>query len=215
MCGFLALSISTVAGIAGASAANAMNLTSLDIQPGGKIADEQVSNGWNCTGKNVSPALAWRAQGDEELCGQRLRLRRPRPAAAFWHWWVACLSADATGLERARGAEKGCREARSRFATTSARWATAAPPPKGKPRHYHLTVYALDANKLSADATASPAVVGFNVHRHTLAKATLTGALVARDDRAALQQRREAGDPFARRVGQVQQRALLDLAASR
>jgi len=59
MCGFLALSILTVAGIAGASAANAMTLTSLDIKPRGKIADEQVFNGWDCTGKNVSPALAW------------------------------------------------------------------------------------------------------------------------------------------------------------
>ncbi len=40
MCRFLALSILTVAGIAGASAANAMILTCLDIKRGGKIADE-------------------------------------------------------------------------------------------------------------------------------------------------------------------------------
>ena len=56
-CGFLALM--TVAGIAGASAANAMTMTSLGIKPGGKIAAEQVSNGCDSTGKNVSPALAW------------------------------------------------------------------------------------------------------------------------------------------------------------
>ena len=37
--------------------------------------------------------------------------------------------------------------------------------------------------------------------------------LVSRDDRAALQQRLEAGDPLARPVGQVQERALLDLPA--
>jgi hypothetical protein len=37
--------------------------------------------------------------------------------------------------------------------------------------------------------------------------------LVARDDCAAFQQRLEAGDMLARPVGQVQERALLDLAA--
>ena len=37
--------------------------------------------------------------------------------------------------------------------------------------------------------------------------------LVGRDDRAALQERLEAGDPLARPVGNVQQGALLDLAA--
>ena len=48
-------------------------------------------------------------------------------------------------------------------------------PPKGSTHHYQITVFALDVDKLDIDATASPAVVGFNVHAHTLAKATLTG----------------------------------------
>jgi Raf kinase inhibitor-like YbhB/YbcL family protein len=48
-------------------------------------------------------------------------------------------------------------------------------PPKGAPHHYHITVYALDTDKLDVDKDASPAVVGFNVHGHTLAKATLVG----------------------------------------
>jgi hypothetical protein len=49
-------------------------------------------------------------------------------------------------------------------------------PPKGdKPHHYHFQVFAVDVDKLDADASATPAVVGFNLHFHTLAKATLTG----------------------------------------
>ena len=48
-------------------------------------------------------------------------------------------------------------------------------PPKGKPHHYQITVYALDVDKLDVDEKASPAVVGFNAHAHALAKATLTG----------------------------------------
>ena len=49
-------------------------------------------------------------------------------------------------------------------------------PPKGdKPHHYHFQLFAVDVDKLDADENASPAVVGFNLHFHTLAKATLTG----------------------------------------
>src|SRR5208282_3557061 len=48
-----------LAGLAGVGAAHALSLTSPDIKPNAKIADEQVFNGWDCTGKNVSPALNW------------------------------------------------------------------------------------------------------------------------------------------------------------
>jgi len=44
-------------------------LTSPDIKPGATIADEQVFNGFGCSGKNISPALQWsgRAQRGQEL----------------------------------------------------------------------------------------------------------------------------------------------------
>ena len=48
-----------IGALIGVGAANAMTVTSPDIKPGGKIADEQVFNGWDCTGQNVSPALSW------------------------------------------------------------------------------------------------------------------------------------------------------------
>jgi hypothetical protein len=51
------------------------------------------------------------------------------------------------------------------------------PPPGDKPHHYHITVYAVDVDKLpdAKDDQASAALVGFDLHFHTLAKATLTG----------------------------------------
>jgi hypothetical protein len=49
-------------------------------------------------------------------------------------------------------------------------------PPKGdKPHHYHITVFAVDTDKLDVDANTTAAVVGFNLHYHTLAKAQLIG----------------------------------------
>jgi phosphatidylethanolamine-binding protein (PEBP) family uncharacterized protein len=38
-----------------------------------------------------------------------------------------------------------------------------------------FTLFAVDTDKLDADENASGAVVGFNLHFHTLAKATLMG----------------------------------------
>jgi phosphatidylethanolamine-binding protein (PEBP) family uncharacterized protein len=55
-----------------AATAQTMTLTSPDIAPGARIADEQVFKGFGCTGGNMSPALS-SALGHEELC--RLGLR--------------------------------------------------------------------------------------------------------------------------------------------
>ena len=51
----------------------------------------------------------------------------------------------------------------------------AAPPPGDGPHRYVFTVYAVDQEKLGPDADASPAVVGFNLRFHTLARAQLIG----------------------------------------
>jgi Raf kinase inhibitor-like YbhB/YbcL family protein len=51
------------------------------------------------------------------------------------------------------------------------------PPPGDKPHRYQITVFAVDVDKLpnAKDESASAALVGFDLHFHTLAKATLTG----------------------------------------
>jgi phosphatidylethanolamine-binding protein (PEBP) family uncharacterized protein len=48
---------------------------------------------------------------------------------------------------------------------------------RDKPHHYQITVFAVDVDKLpdAKNDTASAALVGFDLHFHTLAKATLTG----------------------------------------
>ena len=160
-----------------ASAANAMTLTSPDIKPGGKIAAEQVFNGWDCTGKNVSPALAWSGapKGTKSFAVSIFDPDAPT-GSGFWHWWVADLPASTTSLPKDAGSGKGLPlgavQVRNDFSLSG----YGGPcPPKGSTHHYQITVYALDVDKLDIDANASLAVVGFNVHGHTLAKATLTG----------------------------------------
>jgi phosphatidylethanolamine-binding protein (PEBP) family uncharacterized protein len=106
-----ALSLLTVSGFLSASAANALTLTSPDIKPGGKIADEQVFNGWDCTGKNVSPALAWTGapKGTKSFAVSAYDPDAPT-GSGFWHWWVANLPADAAGLPKGAGGGTGLPE---------------------------------------------------------------------------------------------------------
>ena len=173
---FAALGILTIAGHAGVSAASAMTLTSPDVTPGGRIAGEQTFNAGECVGGNVSPTLAWSGapKGTKSFA---VSMDDPdSPGGGFWHWWVANLPADTTGLPKGAGSgtglPAGAVQARNDYGTMG--YGGPCPPP-GKPHHYQITVYALDVDKLGVDPNASPAVVGFNVHAHTLAKATLTG----------------------------------------
>ncbi|RBP17305.1 PBP family phospholipid-binding protein [Roseiarcus fermentans] len=159
------------------SGAGALTLTSPDIKPGGKIADEQVFKGWDCAGGNVSPALAWSQapKGTKSFAVSVFDPDAPT-GSGFWHWWVVNLPPDTTGLAKGAGGgtglPAGAVQPRNDFSTAG----YGGPcPPKGLPHHYQITVYALDVDRLDLDANASPAVFGFNVHAHTLAKATLTG----------------------------------------
>lgn len=167
----------TVCGLWGAGVANAMTLTSTDIKPGGKIADEQAANLFGCTSANVSPELAWSGapKGTKSFAISMYDPDAPT-GSGFWHWWVVDIPADVTSLPKGAasgtGMPAGAMQGRNDYSTTS--YGGPCPPP-GKPHHYVITVYALNVDKLDVDQNVSAAVIGFNAHAHTLAKATLTG----------------------------------------
>jgi len=163
-----------------ASAAQAFSLTSPDIRAGGKIADEQVFNSFGCTGKNVSPALAWSGAPKEAKSFALMVYDPDAPTGSgFWHWVMFNIPADVTSLPKGAGdpksdvAPKGAIQSRTDFGAPG--YGGPCPPKGDKPHRYQFTVFALDTDKIDADANASAAFVGFNLHFHTLAKATLTG----------------------------------------
>ena len=49
------------------------------------------------------------------------------------------------------------------------------PPPGDHPHRYLFTLFAVGKDKLGVTADTSPAVVGFNLHFNTLAKAEIMG----------------------------------------
>src|SRR5579863_10424786 len=90
-----------------ASAAGAVTVTSPDIKTGGKIADEQVFNGFGCTGQNVSPALSWSGapKGTKSFAISMYDPDAPT-GSGFWHWWVVNIPADVTSLPKGAGDPK-------------------------------------------------------------------------------------------------------------
>jgi Phosphatidylethanolamine-binding protein len=98
-----------IAGLLGAGAANAMTLTSTDVKPGAKIVDEQVFNGWDCTGKNVSPALSWSGapKGTKSFAVSIYDPVR-RPAAASGTGGSPTSPPALLPCRRAWGAERDC-----------------------------------------------------------------------------------------------------------
>ncbi len=167
-----------LAGAASAGAAE-MTLTSPDIKPGGKIADEQLGNGFGCSGGNISPALSWAGapKGAKSFAVSFYDADAPT-GSGFWHWSLFDIPANVTSLPKNAGdptanlVPAGTIQAHN---DSGSQGYFGPCPPKGdKPHHYRVQVFAVDVDKLGPDDKGSPAFVGFNLHFHTLAKATLT-----------------------------------------
>jgi Raf kinase inhibitor-like YbhB/YbcL family protein len=177
---FVAASI--IAGLTCAGAAPALRVTSPDIKPGAKFADEQVATGqgFDCDGKNLSPAISWSGapKGAKSYAVSMFDSDAPT-GSGFWHWVAFNIPADVTSLPKNAGDPKAnlmpAGVVQSGNDAGSKGYFGPCPPKGDKPHHYHITVFAVDVDKLGPDENASPAVVGFNLHFHTLAKGVLTG----------------------------------------
>jgi len=168
-----------LAGAASAGAAQ-LSITSPDIKPGARIADEQVANGFGCTGKNISPALSWSGapKGTKSFAVSVYDPDAPT-GSGFWHWSVFNIPADATSLPKNAGDPKAglapAGAVQVHNDSGSQGYFGPCPPEGDKPHHYRFQIFALDVDKLDAGENASPAVVGSNLQHHILAKATLIG----------------------------------------
>ncbi|HYD27604.1 YbhB/YbcL family Raf kinase inhibitor-like protein [Brevundimonas sp.] len=147
-------------------------LTSNDITDGGVLPEAQVY-----AGGNTSPHLKWSGapEGTKSYAVTCFDPDAPT-GSGFWHWIVANIPADVTELAAGasgRGMPAGAVQGRTDFGETG--FGGAAPPPGHGPHRYIFTVFAVDTEKLDVTPDNSGAVFGFNLHFHTLAKASITG----------------------------------------
>jgi Raf kinase inhibitor-like YbhB/YbcL family protein len=172
----LCLSVGLLIGAAaGHAAGTKFQLTSPDIKPGGTLPMKYVLNVGGCTGENVSPALAWTGAppGTKSFVVTIYDPDAPS-GSGWWHWVMYNIPADANGLAEGAGVP-GKQPAGAMQAPNDrgiAGFAGACPPKGDRPHHYIFTVNALKIDKLAIPETASPAMVGFNVHFNSLGKAS-------------------------------------------
>lgn len=161
-----------------ALAAGKFTLTSKDVKPGSTLTDQQVFNGFGCSGANVSPELSWKnaPAGTKSFVVTVYDPDAPT-GSGWWHWVVYDIPASATELPQGAGSGKGAlpegaKQGRTDFGAPG--FGGACPPPGDKPHRYIFTIYALKLDKLEVPADASPAMVGFMTKANSLGSASFT-----------------------------------------
>jgi Raf kinase inhibitor-like YbhB/YbcL family protein len=165
-----------------AVSAAGMKLTSAEIKNGATIGIEQVFKGFGCTGSNVSPSLNWtEAPSGAKSFAVTMYDPDAPTGSGWWHWVVFNIPAGTTSLPKDAGdpsknlMPSGAIQSRTDFGSDG--YGGPCPPKGHGTHHYHITVFAVDVDKLpdAQNDSASAALVGFDLHFHTLGKAELLG----------------------------------------
>ena len=155
-------------------------LESTDVAEGQQMSDAQVFDGFGMTGQNISPQLSWHGFPAETKSFAVTCYDPDAPTGSgFWH--LVLLDVPVSVTELAAGAVSGDLSGlpAGAFCVRNDYGVKAfggAAPPAGETHRYVFAVHALDVDDLASqgvDADVSPAVAGFNLRFHTIARATL------------------------------------------
>lgn len=155
-------------------------LTSTDIEPNGTIQMEQVFGGFGCTGKNISPALAWSGapEGTKSFALLVHDPDAPTGGAGWWHWLVVNIPAGTSALAKDAGKADGSKLPGGATQVTtdfgSPGWGGPCPPVGDPPHRYNFTLYALAIDRLDVSG-ASASLAGYMINGNAIGKASFTG----------------------------------------
>ncbi|WP_402844644.1 YbhB/YbcL family Raf kinase inhibitor-like protein [Microbacterium sp. GXS0129] len=157
-----------------------LELTSSDFDDGAPLPPTAWGAGTIPEGADVSPQLSWSEvpQGTRSLALSVFDPDAPT-GSGFWHWAVFDLPADLRSLPA--GAGSGDATALPGGSVTLpnemrlSRYIGAAPPAGTGTHRYFFVLDALDVTHLEIAESATPAILGFNRHFHSLARGVLMG----------------------------------------
>jgi Raf kinase inhibitor-like YbhB/YbcL family protein len=152
--------------------AGSFTVTSTDVADGQPLSDDHAF-----AGGNKSPQLSWSGFPAETKSFVVTCYDPDAPiVSGFYHWTLVNLPATVTELPTGAGSaerlDNGAFHVRNDFGAKN--FGGAAPPPGDQIHRYYFVVHAIDVEALDVDSDASPAVVGFNLAFHTLARAIIT-----------------------------------------
>ena len=171
--------LATIPALAVAQTPAAFKLTSSDVAANGDMTLKQVYNGFGCTGQNVSPALMWTTPPAGTM-SYAITVHDPDAptGSGWWHWMVYDIPASVTSIPSGAGnagkpgLPAGALQGMTDFGTKG--WGGPCPPAGDKAHRYVFTVFALKVPKLDVPATATSALIGFNLNAMALGKASFT-----------------------------------------
>jgi Raf kinase inhibitor-like YbhB/YbcL family protein len=154
-------------------------LTSASIEPEGTLTHDQVFDGFGCTGKNISPSLAWKnpPKGTKSYAITVYDPDAPT-GSGWWHWVVYNLPSSTVelpagaGTQDGKGLPDGARQGRTDFGVNA--FGGACPPEGHKAHRYIFTVHALSTEALDVPSDATAALIGYQINANSLGKASFT-----------------------------------------
>lgn len=148
----------------------AFTLTSEDVTEGQPI-DQRFAHP-SAGGRNVPPHLAWAGfpAATASFVVSCFDPDAPTPSG-FWHWVAVNLPVTVTELASGGDLPAGAFCVRNDFGAQE--YGGPAPPPGDRAHRYIFVVHAVDVARLDVTPDSPPAVVGFNLAFHTLARAKL------------------------------------------